>query len=335
MKTLVTGAAGFIGMHTCEALLKQKKIVIGLDNINNYYDIDLKKKRLRELKKYKNFKFYKIDLRNFKKLNNLFKQYKFKYVINLAAQAGVRYSILNPQSYIDNNITGFLNILENCKIFKIKHLLYASSSSVYGANKKVPFSESDGVNHPISFYAATKRSNELMAHCYSHLHNLPTTGLRFFTVYGPWGRPDMAMYIFAKAIKNKKKIYINNYGKMFRDFTFIDDIVDGIISLYNKAPKKNINKSNKNLSPDSGYAPFKIYNLGNNKTVKLMDVVKFFEKDFQIKAKKNFRGMQQGDVERTYANINSLKQVSNFKPKTKIDEGLKKFVEWYKNFYNQ
>ena len=205
MKTLVTGAAGFIGMHTCEALLKQKKQVIGIDNINNYYDTELKKKRLNELKKYKNFKFYKIDLRDFKKINNLFKKYKFKYVINLAAQAGVRYSILNPQSYVDNNITGFLNILENCKIFKVRHLLYASSSSVYGANKKIPFSETDGVNHPISFYAATKRSNELMAHCYSHLYKLPTTGLRFFTVYGPWGRPDMAMYIFAKAMKDKKK----------------------------------------------------------------------------------------------------------------------------------
>jgi len=333
MKTLVTGAAGFIGMHTCEALLKQKKNVIGLDNINNYYDIDLKKKRLKELRKYKNFKFYKIDLRDFKKLNNLFKKYKFKYVINLAAQAGVRYSILNPQSYVDNNITGFLNILENCKIFKVKHLLYASSSSVYGANKKIPFSETDGVNHPISFYAATKRSNELMAHCFSHLYNLPTTGLRFFTVYGPWGRPDMAMHIFAKSIKNRKKININNYGKMFRDFTFIDDIVDGIISLHNKPPEKNKKKSNRNLSPDSSHAPFKIYNIGNNKTVKLMDVVKFFEKNFQIKARKNFRGMQQGDVERTYANINSLKRISNFKPKTKIDKGLKKFVEWYKNFY--
>ncbi len=329
MKTLVTGAAGFIGMHTCEALLKQKKIVIGLDNINNYYDIDLKKKRLRELKKYKNFKFYKIDLRNFKKLNNLFKQYKFKYVINLAAQAGVRYSILNPQSYIDNNITGFLNILENCKIFKIKHLLYASSSSVYGANKKIPFSETDGVNHPISFYAVTKRSNELMAHCYSHLYNLPTTGLRFFTVYGPWGRPDMAMYIFAKAMKEGKKININNYGKMYRDFTFIDDIVKGILSLYKHPPKKTKAKPNKNMRADTSEVPFKIYNIGNNKTVRLMDIIRFYEKNFQLKAKKNFRGMQQGDVERTYANINSLKKISNFKPNTKINDGLKKFLEWF------
>ena len=329
MKTLVTGAAGFIGMHTCEALLKQNKQVIGIDNINNYYDIKLKKKRLNELKKYKNFKFYKIDLKDFKKINNLFKKYKFKYVINLAAQAGVRYSILNPQSYIDNNITGFLNILENCKIFKIKHLLYASSSSVYGANKKIPFSETDGVNHPISFYAATKRSNELMAHCYSHLYKLPTTGLRFFTVYGPWGRPDMAMYIFAKAMKDGKKININNYGKMYRDFTFIDDIVSGIINLYKKVPKMTKVKSNKNNQANSSEAPFKIYNIGNNKTVKLMDIVTFYEKHFQLKAKKNFRGMQQGDVKRTYANINSLKKISNFKPNTKIEDGLKKFLDWF------
>ena len=329
MKTLVTGAAGFIGMHTCEALLKQKKNVIGLDNINNYYDIELKKKRLKELKKYKNFKFYKIDLRDFKKLNNLFKKYKFKYVINLAAQAGVRYSILNPQSYVDNNITGFLNVLENCKIFKVKHLLYASSSSVYGANKKIPFSEKDGVNHPISFYAVTKRSNELMAHCYSHLYNLPTTGLRFFTVYGPWGRPDMAMYIFAKAIKNRKKININNYGKMFRDFTYIDDIVKGITNLYNRTPKKTKGKINKNMNADTSAAPFKIYNIGNNKTVKLMDIVKFYEKKLKLKAKKKFRGMQQGDVEKTYANINSLKKISNFKPNTKIDKGLEKFIDWF------
>ncbi len=329
MKTLVTGAAGFIGMHTCKALLKQKKQVIGIDNINNYYDTELKKKRLKVLKKYKNFKFHKIDLRNFKKINNLFKKYKFKHVINLAAQAGVRYSILNPQSYVDNNITGFLNILENCKIFKVKHLLYASSSSVYGANKKIPFSETDGVNHPISFYAATKRSNELMAHCYSHLYNLPTTGLRFFTVYGPWGRPDMAMYIFAKAMKEKKKININNYGKMYRDFTFIDDIVKGIINLYKKPPKKTKLKSNRNMRADSSEAPFKIYNIGNNKTVRLMDIVKFYEKNLKLKAKKNFRGMQQGDVERTYADINSLKKISNFKPNTKINDGLKKFLEWF------
>ncbi len=329
MKTLVTGAAGFIGMHTCEALLKQKKNVIGLDNINNYYDIELKKKRLKKLKKYKNFKFYKVDLRDFKKVNNLFKKYKFKYVINLAAQAGVRYSILNPQSYVDNNITGFLNILENCKAFKVKHLLYASSSSVYGANKKIPFSETDGVNHPISFYAATKRSNELMAHCYSHLHNLPTTGLRFFTVYGPWGRPDMAMYIFAEAMKNKKKININNYGKMYRDFTFIDDIVKGIINLYRKPPRKTKSQPTKNMNADTSDAPFKIYNIGNNKTVKLMKIVKFYEQKFNLKAKKNFRGMQQGDVEKTYANINSLKKISNFKPDTKIEKGLEKFIDWF------
>ena len=332
MKTLVTGAAGFIGMHTCISLLKQKKKVIGIDNVNNYYDIELKRKRLKELRKYKNFKFYKIDLRDFKKINNLFKIHKFKYVINLAAQAGVRYSLTNPQSYVDNNITGFLNILENSKIYKVKHLLYASSSSVYGANKKIPFSETDGVNHPISFYAATKRSNELMAHCYSHLYNLPTTGLRFFTVYGPWGRPDMAMYIFAKGIRDKKKININNYGKMYRDFTYIDDIVKGIINLYNKVPKKIKSKKNQNMKANSSEAPFKIYNIGNNKTVKLMDVVKFFEKNLNLKSKKNYRGMQQGDVERTYANIDQIKKVGRFKPETPINSGLKKFLDWFLRF---
>ena len=332
MKTLVTGAAGFIGMHTCEALLKQKKHVIGIDNINDYYDVKLKRKKLNQLKKFKNFTFYRVDLRNFKKINSLFKKYKFKYVINLAAQAGVRYSILNPQTYVDNNITGFLNILENCKIFKVKHLLYASSSSVYGANKKIPFSETDGVNHPISFYAATKRSNELMAHCYSHLHNLPTTGLRFFTVYGPWGRPDMAMYIFAKAIKNRKKININNYGKMFRDFTYIDDVVDGILKLYKKIPKQSKSIKNKNMSVNKSHAPFIVYNIGNNKTVKLMDIIKFFEKNFQLKSKKNFRGMQQGDVERTYANINMIKKIGNYKPRTSINEGLKKFLQWFSSY---
>ncbi len=332
MKTLVTGAAGFIGMHTCEALLKQKKHVIGIDNLNNYYDVKLKKKRLDQLKKYKNFKFYKIDLKNFKKINSLFKKYNFTHVINLAAQAGVRYSILNPQSYVDNNITGFLNILENCKIFKVRHLLYASSSSVYGANRKIPFSELDGVNHPISIYAATKRSNELMAHCYSHLYNLPTTGLRFFTVYGPWGRPDMAMYIFAKAIKNRKKININNYGKMFRDFTYIDDVVKGILKLHKKQPKQNKNNKNKNLNANTSHAPFSIYNIGNNKTVKLMDIIKFFEKNFNVKAKKNFRGMQQGDVERTYANIDLITKIAKYSPGTPIREGLKKFLKWFSSY---
>ncbi len=332
MKTLVTGAAGFIGMHTCEGLLKQKKHVIGIDNINNYYDVKLKKKRLDQLKKYKNFKFYKIDLKNFKKINSLFKKYNFTHVINLAAQAGVRYSILNPQSYVDNNITGFLNILENCKIFKIKHLLYASSSSVYGANRKIPFSELDGVNHPISIYAATKRSNELMAHCYSHLYSLPTTGLRFFTVYGPWGRPDMAMYIFAKAIKNRKKININNYGKMFRDFTYIDDVVKGILKLHTKQPKQSKNNKNKNLNANTSHAPFSIYNIGNNKTVKLMDIIKFFEKNFRVKAKKNFRGMQQGDVERTYANIDLITKIAKYSPGTPISEGLKKFLKWFSSY---
>jgi len=333
MKILVTGAAGFIGMHTCIALLEKGKEVVGIDNLNKYYDVKLKNDRLKILKKYKNFLFLKIDLKSKKNLENIFKKFKFKFVINLAAQAGVRYSLINPHSYIDSNITGFLNILENCKKYKIKHLLYASSSSVYGANKKVPFSEEHGVNHPISVYAATKRSNELMAHAYSHLYNLPTTGLRFFTVYGPWGRPDMAIFIFTKLISKRKRILVNNYGLMKRDFTYIDDIVSGIIKVFDKIPKKNLNFNYKKMIPNTSSAPFKIFNIGNNRTVQLSHLIKVIEKKLNLKSKKKLRKMQMGDVKSTFANISSLSKEVSFRPKTKIEEGVKKFIDWY-NSYN-
>ena len=333
MKILVTGAAGFIGMHTCIALLEKGKEVVGIDNLNKYYDVKLKNDRLKILKKYKNFLFLKIDLKSKKNLENIFKKFKFKFVINLAAQAGVRYSLINPYSYIDSNITGFLNILENCKKYKIKHLLYASSSSVYGANKKIPFSEEQGVNHPISFYAATKRSNELMAHSYSHLYNLPTTGLRFFTVYGPWGRPDMAIFIFTKLISKKKRIFVNNYGLMKRDFTYIDDIVSGIIKVYDKIPKKNLNFNYKKMIPNKSSAPFKIFNIGNNRTVQLSYLIKVIEKNLNLKSKQKLRKMQMGDIKSTYANIRSLSKEVSFRPKTKIEKGVKKFINWYKNYH--
>ena len=333
MKILVTGAAGFIGMHTCIALLEKNKKVVGIDNLNKYYDVKLKNDRLKILKKYKNFLFLKIDLKSKKNLENIFKKFKFKFVINLAAQAGVRYSLINPYSYIDSNITGFLNILENCKKYEIKHLLYASSSSVYGANKKVPFSEEHGVNHPISFYAATKRSNELMAHAYSHLYNLPTTGLRFFTVYGPWGRPDMAIFIFTKLISKRKRILVNNYGLMKRDFTYIDDIVSGIIKVYDKIPKKNLNFNYKKMIPNKSSAPFKIFNIGNNRTVQLSYLIKVIEKNLNLKSKQKLRKMQMGDVKSTHANIKSLSKEVSFRPKTKIEKGVKKFINWYKNYH--
>jgi len=333
MKILVTGAAGFIGMHTCIALLEKGKKVVGIDNLNKYYDVKLKNDRLKILKKYKNFLFLKIDLKSKKNLDNIFKKFKFKFVINLAAQAGVRYSLINPYSYIDSNITGFLNILENCKKYKIKHLLYASSSSVYGANKKIPFSEEHGVNHPISFYAATKRSNELMAHSYSHLYNLPTTGLRFFTVYGPWGRPDMAIFIFKKVISKKKRIFVNNYGLMKRDFTYIDDIVSGIIKIYDKIPKKNLNFNYKKMMPNKSSAPFKIFNIGNNRIVQLSYLIKVIEKNLNLKSKQKLRKMQMGDVKSTYANIRSLSKEVSFRPKTKIEEGVKKFINWYNSYH--
>ena len=339
MNILVTGAAGFIGFHLCQRLLKDNFTVIGLDNINSYYDVNLKNSRLNELNK-KSFTengqwlFYKKNLEDESSIKKIFHKYRPTIVINLAAQAGVRYSIENPKAYIDSNIVGFTNILECARHFQTKHLIYASSSSVYGGNKNLPFSENHEVNHPISLYAATKRSNELMAHTYSHLYNLPTTGLRFFTVYGPWGRPDMAYYIFTSKILKGESIKIFNGGKMYRDFTYIDDIIEGITSLIKKPPKKNPSLLGTNNSASTSWSPYKIFNIGNSSPINLMDFVQTIEEYLGIEAKKDFMPIQPGDVEATSANINLLKDWTGFKPRTNLKNGVRKFIEWYLEYYN-
>ncbi|WP_096185782.1 NAD-dependent epimerase [Evansella halocellulosilytica] len=334
MNILVTGAAGFVGMHLAKRLLDEGHMVVGYDNLNDYYDVQLKKDRLEVLRSYDSFVFYEEDLADREALNHCFAKEQIDVVINLAAQAGVRYSLENPHVYIDSNIQGFTNILEACRHFDIKHLIYASSSSVYGANVKMPFSTSDEVNHPISLYAATKKSNELMAHTYSHLYNIPTTGLRFFTVYGPYGRPDMAYYSFTKNIVEGKTIKVFNNGEMMRDFTYIDDIVDGIVRLIDMPPQADDSWDRENPDPSSSYAPYKLYNIGNNQPVKLMDFIQTLEKHLGIEAKKEFLPMQPGDVQATYADIDSLNKATGFNPTTTIDEGLKNFVDWYKEYYD-
>lgn len=332
-KILVTGCAGFIGFHVSKKLLEKNYVVVGLDNINNYYDPNLKIARLNILKKFPKFKFYKTDLEKRDFVLQIFKKEKFVYVIHLAAQAGVRYSLINPFSYVDSNLVGFINILEGCRQNKVRHLVYASSSSVYGANTKMPFSVHHNVDHPISLYAATKKSNELMAHTYSALYNLPTTGLRFFTVYGPWGRPDMALFKFTEAILNNKTITIYNYGKMERDFTYIDDIVEGVIRVMKKVPKSNKHWSSKNPDPGTSFCPYKIYNIGNNTPVKLTKFINVLEHCLGKKAKKKFLPLQPGDVPKTYADVDDLVKDVGFKPATPIEVGIKKFVEWYKEYY--
>ena len=308
--------------------------VIGVDNLNDYYDVALKNDRLSSIKS-ESFKFFfKIDLNDKSSLEKIFKETKIDYVINLAAQAGVRYSLTNPEEYMHSNILGFLNILELCRNFKIKHLVYASSSSVYGMNKKIPFSVSDNVDHPISLYAASKKSNELMAHTYSHLFNIPTTGLRFFTVYGPWGRPDMALFIFTKAIIDGQKIDLFNHGKMLRDFTYIDDIVEGIYNL-TKDPYKKQFLGSKNPDPSFSIAPYRIFNIGNNSPVKLIDFLKIIEEAVGKQAIVNLAEMQPGDVESTYANIDAINDYVGFIPKTNIKDGISKFVDWYKRYYKK
>ncbi|NLJ18273.1 NAD-dependent epimerase [Globicatella sulfidifaciens] len=334
MSILITGSAGFIGMHLSKKLLEQDHKIIGLDNLNDYYDVQLKKDRLEILKKYENFTFYEDDLADRKAIETIFEKENISVVINLAAQAGVRYSLENPHAYVDSNLVGFVNILEGCRHHKIKHLIYASSSSVYGANVKMPFSTDDGVNHPVSLYAATKKSNELMAHTYSHLFNVPTTGLRFFTVYGPMGRPDMAYFSFTKKILSNQTIQIFNNGEMMRDFTYIDDIVEGIVRLIDQPPKANPDFDRENPKPGESYAPYKIYNIGNNQPVKLMDFIQTIEKHLGIEAKKEFLPMQPGDVKATYADIDDLQQATGFKPSTTIDQGIKQFVEWYMAYYH-
>ena len=337
MKILVTGAAGFIGFHTCLKLVSQGHEVYGIDNINDYYDPKLKFDRLNELgfneaasklfknevqsAKFNSLRFSRIDLVDHESIDNLFKQEQFEVVCNLAAQAGVRYSIENPKAYIDSNISGFLNILEGCRNHMVNHLVYASSSSVYGENKKVPFETTDNVDHPISLYAATKKSNELMAHTYGHLYGFKTTGLRFFTVYGPWGRPDMAYYLFAEAILNDKSIKVFNNGEMERDFTYIDDIVNGVIKII----EKNIDSRDH----------YKIYNIGNNKTESLQDFITTIEEAIGKDAIKEMYPMQQGDVPRTFADIDKLIDDIDYKPSTSISDGLEKFINWYKKYVNE
>lgn len=330
MNILVTGAAGFIGFHLSKRLLAENYYVIGVDNLNDYYDIRLKKERLKLLESNMNFKFYQTDLADQESLNQIFEDHSLPIVINLAAQAGVRYSISHPHSYVHSNLVGFVNILEACRHYQVEHLLYASSSSVYGANTKTPYSTQDSVDHPVSIYAATKKANELMAHTYSHLFNIPTTGLRFFTVYGPWGRPDMAYYSFTKNIFDGNTIQVYNNGDMLRDFTFVDDIVEGIVKLLDHPP---IADSNRNLDPSTSHAPYKIYNIGNNSPVRLMDFIKTLEKLIGKKAKIEFLPMQPGDVKVTYADITDLQKAAGFSPATPLEKGLSHFVDWYKKYH--
>lgn len=333
-KVLITGSSGFIGFHLATLLLEKNYNVVGVDNMNDYYDTKLKEGRLNILEQYVNYKFYKIDLKDKQSIDNLFKEYKFDYVVNLAAQAGVRYSIENPYAYVDSNLIGFVNILEACRNYPVKHLLYASSSSVYGGNKVAPFSTEHQVDHPVSLYAATKKSNELMAHTYSHLYKIPTTGLRFFTVYGPWGRPDMAYFSFTDAILEDKPINVFNHGKMERDFTYIDDIVEGIYKLLPLTPKSNPDWDETKDKLSESFAPYKVYNIGNNQPVQLEKFIAVLEDKIGKKAVKNYMEMQPGDVVRTYADTSDLEKTIGFKPSTSIEDGLEKFANWYKKFYN-
>lgn len=332
MKILITGTAGFIGSHLSKKLIAQGHNVIGIDNINDYYDVRIKEDRLKSIGT-TNFIFYKINLEDESAMDKIFENEKPQVVINLAAQAGVRYSLENPRAYIDSNIVGFTNILECSRHHKVEHLIYASSSSVYGANTSKPFSTSDNIDHPLSLYAATKKSNELMAHTYSHLYNLPTTGLRFFTVYGPWGRPDMALFKFTKAIVNDEEIDVYNHGNMMRDFTYVDDIVEAISRLVKKPAEPNTEWSGENPDPSSSYAPYKIYNIGNNSPVRLMEFVEAIENKLGKKAKKNYMDLQPGDVPETYANVDDLFKNIDFKPETTIQDGVNQFVDWYLDYY--
>jgi UDP-glucuronate 4-epimerase len=331
---LVTGAAGFIGMHTCLKLLGRGDFVIGLDNLNNYYDVNLKYSRLNRLRTNNSFVFYKVDISDKDIIQDLFNKTKPSHVIHLAAQAGVRYSLTNPQSYIDSNITGFSNILEACRHNSVQHLVYASSSSVYGSNASLPFSEHQNVDHPLSLYAATKKANELMAHTYSHLFKLPTTGLRFFTVYGPWGRPDMALFLFTKSILSGQPINVFNHGEMIRDFTYIDDIVEGVIRVADKPATPNYLYDFVNPDSATSSAPYRIFNIGNNQPIKLIQYIEALEKSIGLKALRKLMPMQPGDVAATAANTNELKDWINFIPDTSVSIGIENFVTWYRDYYN-
>jgi UDP-glucuronate 4-epimerase len=330
---LVTGAAGFIGFHLSRRLLNDGHRVIGIDNLSDYYAVTLKQDRLAQLKDIANFSFHQLDLADREGIERLFDRYEFEVVVNLAAQAGVRYSIQNPRAYLDSNLTGFGNILEGCRHHKIEHLVYASSSSVYGANTKLPFSVHDNVDHPVSLYAATKKANELMAHTYSHLYGIPTTGLRFFTVYGPWGRPDMAPILFTKAILAGIPIDVFNYGKMRRDFTYIDDIIEGIVRVIGKIPQPNPLWTGDRPDPGTSKAPYKIYNIGNSQPIELLTFIETIEQSLGKKAQKNLLPMQAGDVVATYADVDDLIQDVGFKPQTSIQTGIDRFIEWYLNYY--
>ncbi len=332
-KNIVTGSVGFIGYSLCLKLLERGDNIIGIDNHNDYYDPKIKEARLQILKKYPNYRHYRADLSDKDSLDKIFEENNPYYVVNLAAQAGVRYSLENPLTYINSNIVGFAHLIENCHKHRVKHLVYASTSSVYGANTKMPFSEHDSVNHPLSVYAASKKSNELMAHAYSYLYNLPTTGVRFFTVYGPWGRPDMALFKFTNNILSEKSIDVFNNGKHTRDFTYIDDIVEGVIKILENPSKINFKWNSEQPDPATSKAPWRIYNIGNNRPVQLMNYIDALEKALGKKAKINFLPLQPGDVLDTFANVDNLKKKFSYKPKMSIQDGVAKFVKWYKNYY--
>jgi len=333
MVILVTGSIGFIGSELCLSLLNRGDTIIGIDNHNSYYDLKLKEARLARKINHKNYRHYKADLADNNMLKEIFKTHRPKVVVNLAAQAGVRYSLENPMAYINSNIVGFVNILENCRHYNVDHLVYASTSSVYGANTNLPFSSHDSANHPLTVYAASKKSNELLSHVYSHLFKIPSTGLRFFTVYGPWGRPDMALFKFTKAILKGEPIDVYNFGNHTRDFTYIDDIVNGVIKVLDCPTVSNSNWNSKQPDPATSSAPWRIFNIGNNKPIKLLDYINALEEALGKKAKKNYMPMQLGDVSNTCADIDDLFNNFNFKPSTKVNEGIVNFVNWYKSYY--
>lgn len=335
MKILLTGAAGFIGMNTALRLLARGDDVVGLDNLNDYYDVTLKENRLKRLTSHAQFRFHKMDVEDQHNIAQLFVTEKFDRVIHLAAQAGVRYSLENPHAYIDSNIVGFINILEGCRHSKVQHLVYASSSSVYGGNTKMPFSEHDSVDHPVSLYAATKKANELMAHTYSHLYGLPTTGLRFFTVYGPWGRPDMALFLFTKAILEGRPIDVFNFGEMQRDFTYVDDIVEGVVRVVDRVAAPDPLYDAALADPATSTAPYRVFNIGNNNPVSLLHFIGCIEDALGQKAELNLLPLQDGDVPSTYANTDALNEWVGFVPGTPIEEGIGRFVAWYRNYYRR
>ncbi len=334
MKVLVTGCAGFIGMHTALRLLERGDEVVGLDNLNDYYDVALKQARLERLQANTGFRFDRLDIADRQALQDWWARERPQRVVHLAAQAGVRYSLTHPQAYVDSNLVGFGNVLEGCRQHGVEHLVYASSSSVYGGNARLPFSEHDGVDHPISLYAATKKANELMAHTYSHLYRLPVTGLRFFTVYGPWGRPDMALFLFTRAMLAGEPIDIFNNGKMVRDFTYIDDIVQGVVRVLDKPARPDAAFDPQQPDPATSTAPYRIFNIGNHQPTPLMDYVAALERALGIQARKNFLPMQPGDVPATFANVEALNDWVGFRPDTPVEQGVQRFVDWYRSYYH-